>query len=173
LDFFWLTTVLEVIDLRAFSTVWYWLALAALWTAATHWIVGVPYDIVRRAIRGDGQAAADLDVLARLHARRLSAAWAGAGWPPVAAASFGLTVVATLGFGYGLELAQGAFLLLLPAAGVAWLNLATARRIEGADLVTIVHLLHRHRRIVQLTAASSILLTSMWGMWVNLTASVL
>jgi hypothetical protein len=55
LDF--LDLVTEVIDLRSFSNLWYWIVLAILWSSLSHWTLGVPYHIVARARRGDERAA--------------------------------------------------------------------------------------------------------------------
>jgi hypothetical protein len=172
-DLYWIETALEVIDLRSFSNLWFWIALAALWSSAAHWAVGVPFDLVRRAIRGDERAAYDVEALARIHARRLMHQAEVAGVLTVGLTFFTLAVLATLGFVYGIEPAQAVFLLLLPLSLLAWLNLRTARRVEEADLATLVRLLYRHRRIVQAVGVASILATAMWGMWVNVTASVL
>jgi hypothetical protein len=52
-----LDLVTEVIDLRSFSNLWYWIVLAILWSSLSHWTLGVPYHIVTRARRGDERAA--------------------------------------------------------------------------------------------------------------------
>jgi hypothetical protein len=46
-----LDLVTEVIDLRSFSNLWYWIVLAILWSSLSHWTLGVPYHIVTRARR--------------------------------------------------------------------------------------------------------------------------
>ena len=50
---------LEVIDLRSFSNLWYWIALAVLWSSISHWVLGVPHDMIHRARREGGQVLAD------------------------------------------------------------------------------------------------------------------
>ena len=57
-------TILDVIDPRSFSSLWYWIVLAVAWSSASHWVLGVPFDVVTRARRHGGQAALDLDDLA-------------------------------------------------------------------------------------------------------------
>ncbi|MEM9756043.1 MAG: component of SufBCD complex, partial [Pseudomonadota bacterium] len=32
----------DVIDLRSFSNLWYWIVLAVFWSSASHWGLGVP-----------------------------------------------------------------------------------------------------------------------------------
>jgi hypothetical protein len=48
-DVDFLDLVTEVIDLRSFSNLWYWIVLAILWSSLSHWTLGVPYHIVTRA----------------------------------------------------------------------------------------------------------------------------
>ena len=43
-----------------------WIVLAVAWSSASHWVLGVPFDMVMRARRQGGQAAADLEDLARI-----------------------------------------------------------------------------------------------------------
>ena len=60
----WYLTTVEMIDMRSFSSLWYWVALAAFWSGCIHRVIGVPYDLVLRARRQGGDAEADLfDVL--------------------------------------------------------------------------------------------------------------
>ena len=47
----WYDTVFEVIDMRSFSNLWYWIGLAVLWSSVSHWVLGVPYDSILRAKR--------------------------------------------------------------------------------------------------------------------------
>ena len=63
--------IFEVIDMRSFSNLWFWIALAVVWSSASHWVLGVPFDMVHRARRHGGQAQIDLDDLARINANRL------------------------------------------------------------------------------------------------------
>ncbi len=56
---------------------------------------------------------------------------------------------------------------------VGWITQRAARRVPGLDAQDLGNLLHRTRRRIQAIAIASIFLTSMWGMWVNLNASVL
>ena len=56
-------TLVELIDMRSFSNLWFWIALAVVWSSASHWILGVPIDLVYRAGRIGGQAERDLEDL--------------------------------------------------------------------------------------------------------------
>ncbi|MEL7184122.1 MAG: component of SufBCD complex, partial [Pseudomonadota bacterium] len=66
MDFLWLEIAVEVIDFRSFSNLWFWIALAAIWSTASHWVIGVPFDMVRRAARGHEQSLADMHTLANI-----------------------------------------------------------------------------------------------------------
>lgn len=164
---------LESIDLRSFSNLWFWIALAVLWSTASHWIVGVPFDMVRRAARGHETALSDMHALANIHARRLVAIADETGLIATAVSFFLVTVLGLLGFVYRVEFAQALVLLMVPMMLVGWIMLRAARRVEGLEVDDVGRLLVRTRRIVQGVGIVSIFLTSMWGMWVNLNANVL
>nr|MDJ0826631.1 component of SufBCD complex [Rhodobacter sp.] len=67
----WYDTVFELIDMRSFSNLWYWIALAVLWSTSSHWILGVPFDLVQRASRYGGEAEVDLTDLVRINVNRV------------------------------------------------------------------------------------------------------
>lgn len=67
----WHLKVFEVIDMRSFSNLWFWIALAVMWSSASHWVLGVPFDMVGRAAKNGGQAESDLEDLVRINANRL------------------------------------------------------------------------------------------------------
>ena len=173
MDFRFLELAFEAIDLRSFSNLWFWIALAVLWATASHWIVGVPFDLVRRAATGEPQALSDMETLAQVHARRLTDIADAAGPVIVALLCFAITSMALAGLLYGLEFAQAVLLLLVPMTVVGAITLSAARRVPGLDVADLGNLLHRTRRTIQLVGILSIFVTSMWGMWVNLNVSVL
>ncbi|MBM2577532.1 component of SufBCD complex [Jannaschia sp. Os4] len=166
-------TALEVIAFRSFSNLWFWIALAVLWSTASYWMIGVPFDLVRRAARGEEVARADMLTLAGIHSRRLIHISEVTGLWTTAFAFFSITLLALLGFAYGIEFAQAVFLLFLPMTVVGWLNLRTARRVQGMEAGEMADTLLRHRRVVQFVGMVSIFATTMWGMWTNLNVSVL
>lgn len=173
LDFYYLDTAFELIDTRSFSNLWFWIALAVAWSASSYWVVGVPFDLVRRAARGDDGALADLVSLSDVQARRLMRMADLSGLALTGLAWFVATALLVLGLVYWIEMAQAAFLIFAPMAVVAWLNLRTARRIGAHAPEALPALMIRHRRLVQGLGIVAVFLTAMWGMWQNLTASVL
>ena len=93
-----LDTALEVIDMRSFSNLWYWIALATLWSSVSHWVLGVPHDMIQRARREGGQAQADVEDLVRININRLLHVVDKGAWMMVGTAAFWLTSFLVLSF---------------------------------------------------------------------------
>ncbi len=166
----WYDAVFELIDMRSFSNLWYWLALAAVWSTASHRVLGVPYDVVLRARRQGGQAEADLRDLVRIHTARILYITSVSGQWTVAFVSAGLAGLAMLGFWYGVEFAQAVFLIAFPLTLVGIMSISTARLIvdQRAEGPLLFRRLTQHRRITQVIGMISIFITAMWGMYQNL-----
>jgi len=166
----WTQTVFEVIDMRSFSNLWYWIALAVFWSTASHWVLGVPFDLIQRAARQGGQAEGDLQDLVRINVNRLLYIGRGAGIWLLGFVSFLHTALIVLGWWYDVEFAQALALIAVPMSLVGAVSLSTARFIEtaapeGADLQKI---LMRHRLKTQIIGMIAIFVTAMWGMYQNL-----
>ncbi len=160
-----------MIDMRSFSNLWFWIALAVVWSTASHWVLGVPYDMVARARRHGGQAEVDLEDLVRINVNRLLFIGRVSGLWLLGFACFFLTGLLILGWFYNVEFAQALFLLGFPMSIVGALNLSTARLIEQ-EAATGEHLrrrMTRHRIYVQAIGMVSIFVTALWGMYQNLT----
>jgi hypothetical protein len=167
----WYDSVFEVIDLRSFSNLWYWIGLAVLWSSVSHWILGVPYDAILRAKRGKPETAADdLHDLTRVHVNRIlyiadvSGVWI---------ALFGSAILTTLAisaFHYDVEFAQAVFLLLAPMTLIGAISVRTARKIRSKALAgeELIRALLRHRFATQLVGVVAIFITAMYGMYKNL-----
>ncbi len=63
--------IFELIDMRSFSNLWYWIMLAVMWSSASHWVLGVPFDVISRARRHGGEAQDDLETLVRINTARM------------------------------------------------------------------------------------------------------
>lgn len=165
----------ELIDLRSFSNLWYWIALAVLWSTSSHWVIGVPFDSITRAKRNGGQAQADLEDLARINCGRILHIARMAGLWLIGFTGFALTTLAVLGFGYRVEFAQAVLLLLGPMALVGLLSIRTALRIEAGERQgeVLIRRLMRHRFVTQAIGILSIFVTAMWGMYWNMNVGVL
>lgn len=168
-------TVFEVIDMRSFSNLWYWIALAVLWSSTSHWVLGVPQDMIQRGRREGGQAQQDLEDMVRINSNRLLYFVQKGAAIIVGVAFFWFTFVGVLGFYYNVEFAQAVFLLLAPLSIVVWFSLWTCRRIVAGENVGAA--LHRrltiHRRITQAVGMAAIFATALFGMWQNLNISIL
>jgi hypothetical protein len=171
----WYETVLFVIDMRSFSSLWYWIGVAVVWSSVSHWVLGVPNDLIFRARRNGGQPEADVQALVRINVDRLLWIERVSGVWILGISFFILSALATLGFYYRVEFAQAVFLLMAPLAAVGALSLRTARRIaaEGMGVPELYRRLSLHRTMVQGIGVVAIFVTSMWGMWHNMQANVL
>lgn len=166
----WYDTVFEVIDLRSFSNLWYWIALAVIWSTASHWVLGVPFDMVVRARRHGGVATVDLEDMVRINTNRLLYIGGVSGLWSLAFGSALVSGLGVLGFWYGVEFAQALFFFVFPLSIIALLSLSTARLIrdEGASGDLLYKRLGRHRLYTQIVGMLSVFVTAMWGMFQNL-----
>jgi hypothetical protein len=163
-------SLFERIDMRSFSNLWYWLTLPVLWAMLSHWVLGVPYDLILRARKQGGPLEADLRTMLRINATRLVQIMDSSGVWLVAFVCFGLSVLLILGFYYRVEFAQALVLILAPVALVSLQSLRVARRVlAAADAgAALFGMLRRHRIGVQATGLIAIWVTAMWGMYQNI-----
>ncbi len=171
MDFY--VTAFELIDLRSFSNLWFWIMLAVFWSTASHYVLGVPYDMVTRAAKQGGQAAQDLQDLVRINANRLTYIAEEAGLLLTVFAAFITTLLLGMGFFYGVEFCQALSLIFVPMLMIFALSVRNARRANGAEGEALYRILRRHRIAIQVLGMFSILVSSMWGMYVNITTGVL
>ncbi len=165
----WYDLIFLLIDMRSFSNLWYWIGLAVLWSSASHWVMGIPFDLINRA-RKDESVAHDLEVMSLINARRFVAIFQRAGLWMVGMACFVLAGLFTLAVFYRVEFAQAVLLMVAPMTLVMTLNMRLAHRLvqhepKGEELVRG---LLRHRMLVQFIGMIAILVTSMIGMFINL-----
>ncbi|MEX0338754.1 MAG: component of SufBCD complex [Arenibacterium sp.] len=171
----WYTSIFELIDMRSFSNLWFWIALAVVWSSASHWVLGVPFDMVYRARRQGGQAEADLVAITHVNVNRLLYIARLSGLWLLGILCFLLTVMAVLGFYYRIEFAQALFLLGFPMSLVGLLSVRTALLLEQTPRTgeAIAKRLTRHRIFTQMIGTVSIFVTALWGMYQNLSIGVL
>jgi len=171
----WYDTVFELIDMRSFSNLWFWIALAVVWSTASHFVLGIPFDMVQRAARNGGQSEDDLEALVRINVNRILFIGRVSGLWILAITCALLTGLGLLGFFYWLEFAQAVFLLAFPLSLVGLTSMLTASKID-ADALTGAALrsrLRRHRLYTQLIGIIAIFVTAMWGMYQNMTFGAL
>ena len=171
----WYSAVFEFIDMRSFSNLWYWIALAVVWSTTSHWVLGVPFDMIQRAARQGGEAEADLEDMVRINCNRLLYIAAVSGLWLLGLVSGLITSLAILGFWYDVEFAQAVFLLAAPMTIVGALSLSAAQSIRARGLTgeALRKRLHRHRVHTQIVGMLSIFVTAMWGMYQNMSIGAL
>ena len=166
----WYQTLFDLIDMRSFSNLWYWLGLGVIWSSASHWVLGVPYDLVSRARRDGGQALADVETLVRINVDRMLLASRNHGPVLIGFLCFLITVLGMLGFWYQVEFAQAVLFLVVPLIVLGYLSLRSAVMIEAGEGQgdALFHRLLWHRLSVQFLGMISIFVTSLYGMYVNI-----
>tara|TARA_R110002049_G_scaffold23545_10_gene83705 strand:- start:94203 stop:94730 length:528 start_codon:yes stop_codon:yes gene_type:complete len=171
----WYQTLLEMIDLRSFSNLWFWIMLAVVWSTASHWVLGVPFDMVLRARRHGGDAQTDLEDIVRINVNRLLYIAQTSGLWLLGLACFLLTTLGLLGFVYDIEFAQAVLMLGFPMSLVGLLSLSTARliQLEQASGERLQRRLMRHRLYTQIIGMVAIFITALWGMYQNLSVGPL
>lgn len=171
----WYTIVFELIDMRSFSNLWYWISLAVVWSTTSHWVLGVPWDLVQRAAKQGGQATQDLEDMVRISCNRMLYIAGMSGLWLLGLVSGLLTSLAILAFWYWVEFAQAVFLLAFPMTFVGLLSLNSARIIRENGLAgeDLRRRMTRHRVGTQFIGMISIFVTALWGMYQNMSLGVL
>jgi hypothetical protein len=161
--------------MRSFSNLWFWIMLAVVWSSTSHWVLGVPHDMFIRARRQGGQAAEDYQTMLNINVRRLLYIARTSGLWAVMFVSFFLAVLASLGFYYGIEIAQAVFCFALPLTIVGLLSLRTALKVEarGATGLELYKMITWHRLSTQFVGMLAIFVTGVYGMWQNLSVGIL
>lgn len=156
------TTFLEVIDLRSFSSIWYWIVVTVAWSQMSYRPLGVPFDRIQRARRKGGEDMADVEALAAIQVRRMAKIVQEAGIWAAGGLAFVHTVMLTLGLWYRIELALAVELIMLPATLVGIMGVFTANRIfqEEATGPRLLRLLLRNRFWTQVIGMISICVTA-------------
>ncbi len=170
----WVQVIFELIDMRSFSNLWYWIALAVLWSSASHWVLGVPFDMITRARREQGQALDDLEAIVRINTTRMLFIAQTSGLWLVAFISFVMAMLAVLAVFYRVEFAQAVLLLMVPATILGVLSLRTARLIAAGEAQgqALFRRLIRHRFSTQILGMLAIFVTAMFGMYQNIQIGV-
>lgn len=170
----WNDILFYAVDLSTFSSIWYWLAVAVTWATVSHWILGVPFDMILNSSRYGAQATADLERAVDINARRLTSIMDLAGIWVVGFLAFVLAGLGAMGFIYMFEFAQGIFLLMFPLVFVWMINLRAARQFqqEMPEGKLLSRRLFRMRVWIQCVAVVSIFVTAVYGMYFNTSVPV-
>lgn len=158
-------TMLDLIESKAFTSLWYWVLMAVLWARTVSAPLGVPLDQLDRA-RGFGpEGDRDAFGLIRVGVARQLAGTLRQRSVMVGIWAFGLSLAVGLA-ALGVELAQALALLAVPMAAVQAISTRTARRLAGMDpeLDLLVGELRRLRIKVQAIGVAALFATAAWGM---------
>lgn len=156
----------ELLGSNSFSSIWYWLMVAIVWSRATHWTLGVPFEMARLGQRLEGQFQTDFESQVEMGVRRYTYIFREYGYFLVGFGAFFLAFVATLGFGFQLQFMQAVFLLLFPLSIAGLISVRFAfdlqkRPVLGGELFSKFQW---HRRLKQVIGTVSILFSTFWGM---------
>lgn len=165
--------LLTLIETNSFSSIWFWILVAISWSSGSHWILGVPYDLVQRARREGGVTEERIHMLLEINASRFRNIQNVAGFVLTGLVTFVLTGFWILGFVYWIEFFQAMFMLTFPWVFVAMITIRTARNL-GEELPTgedLYKLFRRLRLYIQAIGLVTIFVTSVWGMYFVMSAS--
>ena len=157
----------QLIDMRSFSTLWYWVMLAVYWSLSSHWVLGVPHDMIHRARRVGGDAVTDLECLVRINTQRMLFYAREAYLPLIGVTAFIFTVLVLLGFLYNIEFAQALLFIFVPAIIQGLLGIRASRLIEAGEGEgeALFRRLFRHRIMTQTLGVVCLFLTGLYGMY--------
>lgn len=166
----WSESILRVIEYRTFASIWFWLAVVVSWAVASHWMIGVPFDLLFRARRGEPQECADLEAIVDVNVRRFTRMGDMLGPWLLGLVMFILSGLFMAGFYYGSEFAQGLFALGAPLSLVVFFNMRVAYQLRTQPLngTALVQRLFRMRVMTQVIGMVAIFFTAMYGMYHNL-----
>lgn len=121
--------LIGILDARSFTSIWYWMGLALIWSSVTRNALGIPATVVQRARHNEGGPRQELLDWLRLILPR----WRMGGTEGVllsAGIGFALASLWVLGFRYGLQLAQALMVLLGPLVVLLVLRIRLATRLN-------------------------------------------
>ncbi len=167
--------IFSMINMRSFSSLWFWIVFALYWSAVSRTLVGAPYDMIVQARKGDAQSLEDLHALVAIHVRRRLDFTRRAGHWALGFYTAVMTAVFITAFSYQLEFAQALLLLITPMLIVRLLGLRLAFRIERQNLrgAALCRAILHHRFWVQVLGIVSIFITAVWGMLYVMSRSAL
>ena len=157
-------TIMEMIDMRSFANLWYWIVLAVVWSSASYFILGVPFDMYRQARWHGGQAEEDLITLIKIYIRRIDYIMRKSGLVIIGLTFFVISLLAGLGLGYGNEFSQALLLLFVPLSLIAALNVRNCYRVKRQHLYNepekLYRLMFRYRLTVQIVGVIDVAVTT-------------
>ncbi|NHF72241.1 hypothetical protein [Paracoccus xiamenensis] len=176
-----LTDILSFLDARSFSSPWFWAVLLTVWTLSGRRVVGIPVDVPAQAARAlreqPGEASAEVFALLDWMSLSVPRWQAGprTGAVLTALICFALSVLAILGFSFGLEMAQALVLIGLPQALLLALRARLAGQLywvlEAAELgqpaaeaaAEALRRINRYRILHGIISVLAVVVTAFWA----------
>ncbi len=148
--------------MTAHDSVWFWALVALIWLRTGARSLGAPWNMILHSLK-DEATAQDLASLVRINSQD----YVSTGHNPFlwAFITCVMTSLGLLGFGYGLEYAQAAFLLCIPIV-LSWaLQIRAAGRYLQArpEGQSLFRFLRNHRWALQIVTISWLFFVSLWG----------
>lgn len=160
----------ELMNFDSFWTLWFWLAHVIAWSMASHFTMGVPYDVVIEANREegeDGPYAQAAEAMLQAQMFRFARLGERYGVGLTGAVAFLLTVLATLGILADLEFARALATIVGPLTFIYVLTIlaAISWRRKGLSGAALRAVLKRQRIINQLVGLMGVLLAVIGSMY--------
>lgn len=156
------TTLFDLISPEAFSSLWYWILTAIVWSRLSHAPLGVSLDLYEQAAAVQDTTLIHLAIARHLAmVDRLGVALTG-GW------GFALSVLTGLSV-YGYELAQALLLILGPVGVTQLVSTRAARQMaQEPEPEAMMRRIRGLRWRVQLIGLAAIFVAALFGMVHNL-----
>ncbi len=145
-------------DFKSFWSIWFWVVLVISWSISSHFVLGVPFDMIIQADRKGGEWARHCDSLIRANVFRIVSLFQQAGVFITGLTAFVIAAIGSFGFYVGLEFARALFILLVPHIIVAAFSVRLAFLLQ-ADMpgeVALRKVIRRRRFWTQVTGLFAI-----------------
>jgi len=150
----------DLMDFSSFWTVWFWITHVIAWSMASHFTLGVPFDMVQEADREsgeDGPWVQATEAMIQAQVFRFASYSSRFGTLMAGVSAFLLTVCFSLGILSDVEMARAALTFFIPLTLMYCLGVRFARKVEaqgltGADLRKRYRLLRLLNQLVGLLA---------------------
>ena len=127
----------ELMHLVSFWTIWFWVTHAVAWSLASHFTLGVPYDMVVQANRekdDEGPWSRHCEALILAQVYRFMTYYRRAGVLLAGVSAFILAALLTIAIQVDLELAWAAFSIMGPLTLIYIFSIRAAARMEAQEL---------------------------------------
>ncbi len=163
--------LIDILNMSAFSSPWYWLAFAVIWQYSTAFFLGVPFKDIRSIDLNDEQQIKNIQnlVVAYLEGRQIPSVVS------VFLSAVIFTVVFLFGFLLEFEFMQASFFLLLPMWLAFAMNLSLANIIIDQNIggTRLINAMIAGMKIYKVLAMVFISLSVIIGLYIAISPSFL